>query len=97
MSRGLGIRKVSFPQIIFVLVNNQRPSEQILGLQMRDQIGIMGIFPYKFNVSQIACMSSRCGPGPPPVVARRAYMKMFTGPQTSFAPQIARLVNMEAM
>jgi hypothetical protein len=80
MTRGLGIWKVSFPEIIFVLMDDQRSSEQILRLQMGNQIGIVGLFPYELNVSQIPCVPGYGGPGSTPVVARVSYVKMLAGP-----------------
>jgi hypothetical protein len=97
MSCGLGIREVTFSQIIFISMDNQRSSEQILGLQMGNQIGIMDIFSRQFNISQIPCVSGVRGPGSASMVARRTDVKMFAGPQTSFASQIPRLVNVKSM
>jgi hypothetical protein len=55
MPRGLRIRKIAQAQIIFVFVDNQSSSQEILRFDMGDQITIRD--PCFFNISQISCMT----------------------------------------
>jgi hypothetical protein len=81
-------------------MNNQSPTQEVFWLDIGDQITVFtGDFATEFNVSQISCMAlilrARTRPGA--VILRAAYMKVLTGPLTSFTAQVPCPVNMEAM
>ena len=44
MPRGLGVRKIPLPQIIFVFVNNEGASQQVTWRNSVDQIAVRGRF-----------------------------------------------------
>jgi hypothetical protein len=97
MSRGLGIGEVSLTKIILVLMDNQGTPKEVLGFDIRKVIGIVGFGLAALHISQIPRMPRALGARLGSMVWRRPYMKMLTGPQTSLASQIARLVYMETM
>jgi hypothetical protein len=52
MACSLGIRKIPQTQIIFILVNDQSPTQEIFGLDARNQITVLtGARPGLFNIS----------------------------------------------
>lgn len=97
MSRGLGIGEVSLAKVILVLMDNQGTAKEVLGFDIRKVIGIVGFSTLTFHISQVARMPRAFRARLGSMVLGWTHMKMLTGPETSLASQIARLVYMETM
>ena len=97
MSRGLGIGEVSLTKVILVLMDNQGTPKEVLGFDIRKVIGIVGFGLVALHISQVARMPRTFRARLAAMVLGWPHMKMLTGPQTSLASQITRLVYMEAV
>lgn len=98
MPRGLRVRKIPLPQIVFVFMDDESASQQVRGRNSVDQIAVMSRFrAVLFYIPQISCMSGFFRTRLGAMIARCPDMEVFTGTHTAFAPQIPCLVNMESV
>ena len=97
MPRGLGIWEVPLAKVILILMDNQGTPKEILRFDVRKIIGIVGFGLAALDISQVPRMPRAFRARLAAMVLGWPHMKMLTGPQTSLASQIPRLVYMEAM
>jgi len=84
-------------KVILILMNNQGTPKEVLRFDIGKVIGIVGFSTLTFYISQVPCMPRAFRARLAAMVLGWPHMKMLTGPQTSLASQVARLVYMESM
>jgi len=97
MPRSLRIWEISLAKVILIFMNNQRPPKKILWQNVGKVIGIVGFGTVAFDIPKVTRMPRALRARFRTMVRRGANMKMLTGPQTSLASQIPRLMYVEAM
>jgi hypothetical protein len=85
MPRGLGVRKVTLSQIIFIFVDNKGSSQQVARFDSVNQIAIMSWFrSMLFYIPKIACVPRFLRTWHRTMVTWLPNMKVFAGTHASF-------------